>query len=109
MKVTVEDIERSEEELEELQSFYISSFRKQHLRNKYGAFTCMTCGQVAVKRVLYDVSDSEQKASRVERYCEKCYKQMQKEEQTTLLMATNGKDKTIAVRDDNNLSGVEHK
>jgi len=108
MKVTIEDIERSEDELEELQSFYISSFRKHYLRNKYGAFTCMVCGQVAVKRVLFDVSDKDQKASRVERYCEKCFKQMQREQNTTLLMATNGKDETVAVRD-KFLSGVEHK
>ena len=106
MKVTIEDIERSEDELEELQSFYISSFRKHYLRNKYGAFICNVCDGIAVKRVLYDVSDKEQKASRVERYCEKCFKQMQREEQTTLLTATNGKDKVVAVREKKSHSGA---
>jgi len=107
MKVTIEDIEIPGE-LEGLKFQDISTFQNISLRHKYGPFTCCVCGQVAVKRVLYDYSDKEQSGIRVEKYCSRCFPQIEREQKTTLLTATNGKDKTIAVRD-NNLSGVEHK
>jgi len=102
MKVT--DIAVDKEQLEELESLlsrqenYFTSKYRRHLIKKCGADICSICGNIASKQVSYDVSDNEQKASRIERYCDKCFKQMQREEQTTLLQATNGIDRTIAVR-----------
>jgi len=105
MRVTVEEIEVPEE-LVGLKMEAISTQQRNNLRHKYGPFDCAVCGQVAVKRVLTDVGDKEQSGIRLQKYCEKCFKQMQREEQTTLLTATNGKDKVVAVREKKSHSGA---
>jgi hypothetical protein len=93
MKVT--DIAIDKEQLEELESLlsrqenYFTSKYRRHLIKKYGGGYCFICGNIATKQVNYDCSDSEQKASKVERYCDK---------HATVLTATNGKDKTLVVK-----------
>jgi len=102
MKVT--DIAVDKEQLEELESLlsrqenYFTSKYRRHLIKKYGGSLCTVCDNIATKQVSYDVSDNEQKAQKIEKYCDKCFVQILREEQTTLVQATNGIDRTIAIK-----------
>jgi hypothetical protein len=105
MKVT--DIEIDEGVVNELKNKPgISEQHRKYLMRRYsgGGGACCICGQFPTKQVSYDISDSDLKAQRIERYCRNCW-----EKNKVNLLSTNGKDKTMAVRDDKILSRVEYK
>jgi hypothetical protein len=58
---------------------------------------CLGCDNIPNKLVSYDVSDEEMSAKRVERYCDNCY---------IKIMATNGIDETVAIREENSPLGA---
>ena len=66
-----------------------ASTRRRYLIHEYSDGMCGSCNRLATTQIIYDMSDSQQKATRIERYCDK---------HLTLLTATNGLDKTMAVK-----------
>jgi len=91
-KPTIEDIIISEEGLAELNKILNSGVSHQgkiHAMRRIAGGYCYRCGAIPTKLVTYDISDAEQKAQRLERYCDKCI---------ITVTATNGKDKTIALK-----------
>lgn len=59
---------------------------------------CLMCDSLGTKLLVFDVSDEELNASRIERYCDKCL---------TRVTATNGIDNTIAVKVDKKSTNSE--
>jgi len=93
MNPVITDIKIEPEKLAELNRVLSSSFSKgvkKAAMARIGYRGCTVCGETPSKRVRYDIGDSEQPASRLEYYCDKCF---------VRLTATNG-DQTIAVRDE---------
>jgi hypothetical protein len=68
MKPTIEDIKVNEKELNihlAQKSGHVN--RKEFIRKH----TCNSCNQWATKLIEYQVGDKDQKATRIERYCQK--------------------------------------
>jgi hypothetical protein len=93
--VVIEDIVITEEKRTELnkilESHKYSHFMKvRAIKDTLGG-PCSVCGSLPTKNVKFDIGDSDGPAELIERYCDKCF---------IRLRATNGKDETIAVRND---------
>ena len=69
MKPTIEDIKFSQEDLEQYKGT-INKYESREYRNRY---SCNSCDNIATKLVKYQVGDKEQKATRIERYCQRHY------------------------------------
>ena len=64
MKIT--DITPDTEKLKEFDK--LSNARRKELTRK---FICNSCDQYATKLVTYQIGDKDQKATRIERYCQR--------------------------------------
>ncbi|HJR84995.1 MAG TPA: hypothetical protein VJ772_06455 [Nitrososphaeraceae archaeon] len=106
MKPVVTDIQT--EKIEQLKAllrsgkygkweYTMTSTHRNALIKKYLGGLCLGCENVPTKIVSNDISDSEMKAKRIEHYCQSCY---------VKLVATNGIDETIALRDKKYQSGA---
>ena len=49
-----------------------SNTAKYSVLRKYGIRRCLTCGSIATKQLIYQVGDREQRAQKIEHYCDKC-------------------------------------
>jgi len=75
--------------------------RRHDLIKKYADGLCCDCLGIPTKIVSYDVSDSEQSARKIEKYCDECFEKIRDRDRDKVqltLTATNGIDETIAVR-----------
>ena len=68
----------------------MSKDRKREFARRYGVGFCYGCEELASVVLTYDISDKDQKAKRLERYCQDCFDK--------IVSVSNGKDQTLAVR-----------
>jgi RNase P subunit RPR2 len=104
MNPTVTDIKIEPRKLEELKALLKTNLWKTGIDNimrKYGASLCNNCEEVATVLVTIDVSDSEQKAKRLERFCRACY-----EKNKVQLLDTGQRNNTVPVREKNSQKGA---
>jgi hypothetical protein len=75
-KPKITDVKISEEDKAELNRIlnynYVRGTKRKAIA-KLGYRGCIRCGQFPSKKVSYDMSDSEQKASTIEYYCSSCF------------------------------------
>ena len=80
-KGTVERINIPPDKLEEakkiLNSDYVADAVKRELMRKLANGRCV-CDNIAIHKVIFDISDEKQAAKKVERYCEACLKTVTK-------------------------------
>jgi hypothetical protein len=89
--------EETKEELDAiLNSSKYKATRNRDIRKLIGG-VCTVCGEIPSSRVAYQVGDQEQQIERLEFYCDDHF---------TNLVATNGIDETVALRDKKYQSGA---
>jgi ribosomal protein L10 len=100
-KPIITKINLSEDKMKELKTLldrkgtYGRVYKKNAIKYYLGG-VCFNCSDIPTIKVTYDVSDSEMKAQRIERYCDECF---EKNKDKVHLTATNGIDETIAIRE----------